>query len=228
MRAEFQGPSPLTRYRAPLFIIAAACLAGAFPARASMILAVHSVAVNPGTSGDSFDVTLQNTGGSPVTVGGFSFGLSLSNVSITFTGANTSTVATYAFLGDSFDVINSVPFATTLTSQSVVASDLSNSGVGDVVGVGATVGLGHIIFSVAANAAAGPSTVTLAAFPISSLSDANGGNLAIVLSNGTITINSVAGVPEPSTWTLIGLGMPALLLARRRRRFYLRREITGR
>jgi hypothetical protein len=219
MRVEFRGPSFLTRYRAPLFMIAAACLLSAVPARASLIFAVQSVAVNPGTSGDGFDVTLQNTGGSPVTVGGFSFGLSISNVSLTFTGANTSTVATYAFLGDSFDVINSVPFTTTLTSQSVVASDLSNSGAGDVVGAGATVGLGHIIFSVASNAAAGPSTVTLAAFPTSSLSDTSGGNLAIVLSNGTITVNSVVGgVPEPSTWTLIALGIPALMLAKRRRR----------
>jgi hypothetical protein len=228
MRTEFRVPSFLTRYRPPLLMIAAACLLGAVPARASLILAVQSVAVNPGTSGDGFDVTLQNTGGSPVTIGGFSFGLSISNVSLTFTGANMSTTPTYAFLGDSFDAIHSFSLVINLTSQSVLASDLSNSGAGDVVGAGATVGLGHIIFSVAGNAAAGPSTVTLGAFPASSLSNPSGGNLAIVLSNGTITINSVAGVPEPSTWTLIGLGMPALLLARRRRRFYLRREITGR
>ena len=56
--------------------------------------------VTAGSSNDSFDVVLQNTGPSAVTVAGFSFGLTSSS-NVTFTDVTTATAMTYIFNGNS-------------------------------------------------------------------------------------------------------------------------------
>jgi len=203
-----------------LLPLAAVALFTGMPAKASIIISVLSTTYAAGSSGDSFDVTIKNTGASAQNIAAFSFGLSVADSHITFTGANESTALTYLFNGDSFALANP-PFATLPTAQSVEASDLSNGGAGTSIAANSAVtfGLGHILFSVAGNASAGPIAVTLATScgaPLcSSLSDSSGANVPFTVSNGTITVTT-SGVPEPSSF-LLALGLLPIIAWRRKK-----------
>ncbi len=169
-------------------------ISAAAPARADLVVSVSSAAVNAGTANDVLDVNLVNTGLSAVTIGAFSFGLSVTNPDITFTGATTSGAA-YIFAGDSLFG----PGIGSAAGQSLTASDLFDIiGSGAVVGAGGSVGLGQVLFDVAANAASGAFAVTLSA-PETSLADPTTANLPIQsLVNGQISIVAQPSVPEPS------------------------------
>jgi len=182
------------------------------PARAALIFSLQpSITANAGSTDNQFDVLLTNTGSSAVTVAAFSFGIVTSDASITFTGASISTVSPYIFAGDSFDGANSFPLNTVPPppGQTLEASDLSNSGLGDSVGPGDTVGVGRIMFNVANGAASATAPVTFESFPTTSLSDADLNNLAFSSDNGSITTNAMSGVPEPGT----GFQVAAALVA---------------
>ena len=182
-------------------------------ARADLLLSVDSVVALAGSSGNSLDVELTNTG-SPVTIGGFSFGVVTPGSDISFTDANTSTALTYIFAGNSL-------FGPDLTGpvagQSLSTSDVfATPGGGTTLGTGATVSLANLLFDVSAGASAGVFPVAFEPFPVTSLSDASGNNLDIsTLSAGSITIEPTA-VPEPSTLALLA-GFLILTCAARRR-----------
>jgi hypothetical protein len=184
-------------------------LLGPASARASLILSVQSTTAAAGSSGNGFDVQLTNSGPSAVTIAGFSFGVLTANTNVSLRDANTSTSAPYIFVGNSL-------FGPDLTGptsgQSLSTSDVFVIPMaGTTLGGGATVGLGHLLFDVSAAATAGISAVTLAAFPVSSLSDPAGGNVAIqTLSPGQITITGV-GVPEPFTLPTLLAGIALIL-----------------
>ena len=163
-----------------------------------------AITAGAGTTGNSFDVLLTNTGGAPVSLGAFAFGITTSDADITFTGADTSTTAPYVFAGDSFVDINGFTLYTnSLPGQTVEASDLSNSGLGAIIGAGATVGVGSILFDVASGATPGSFAVMFEDFPVTSLSDPSGNNIDFTSVPGTITITNSAPVPEPATGGLI-------------------------
>ena len=180
-------------------------------AQATLVVSAESVTASPGSSADSFDVTLQNTGPLSVTIGAFSFALSTSSTHVIFTSATTSTTtAPYIFDGLSFF---GPTISTTPPGQSLQASDLFSGVGGSTLGGGATVGLGHVLFNVDSSAPGGSIPVTLSPFPLTSLSDQNGTNIPVnILVNGTITVPGGPTVPEPSTLLLSTLG-GALLLA---------------
>lgn len=195
------------------------CSLGSLDARADLIISVVSVSVNSGTTGNPLDVELTNSGPSAVTIGGFSFGISITNPNVSFTDANISTTAApYIFAGNSLFG----PDLTGLTSgQSLETSDVfgtPNNGVS--LGSGATVGIGHILFDVSAAAVTGTFPVTLAASPFSSLSDAFANDIPVNrLSPGEIAITgSVAEVPEPSTLCTLLAGLVSIVGASRLRR----------
>jgi len=204
-----------------LLALAAVVTAGSAPARANIILSLTPVSVNAGEVGAHFDVNVQNTG-SIQNLASFSLALSVSDTRITFTGGNTSTLLPYLFAGDSFDGINGFPFVTIPPPNGLLvqASDLSDSGAGVAMGT-TTLGLGRIFFDVAPNAAPGSISVTLvpgclSADSCTSMADANLDAVPFSLSDGRITINGAAGVPEPSTLIVSLFGVS--LLAWRRRR----------
>ena len=189
------------------------------PARAGLIVSVESVTANAGSTSDALDITLTNTGPSAVTVGGFSFGVSVATTNITFTQANTSTT-TAPYIFDGLSLFG--PVISTSTGQSLTASDLfANIGSGTTLGAGVEVGLGHLLFDVSQTASSGPVTVSLASFPTTSLSDASGNNIPInSLNGGAITIQSVTAIPEPPSLVpaITGISAIALFLWRSRRR----------
>lgn len=187
-------------------------------ARASLIVSVGSATAAPGSSGNGLDVELSNTGPSAVTIAAFSFGVITPNLNISFTDANTSTVSSpYIFVGNSL-------FGPDLTGptsgQSLATSDVFATVLaGATLNAGTTVGLGHLLFNVSSAATGGVSPVTLSAFPVTSLADPTGNNVAFqTLSPGQITITGAAAVPEPSTAVMLLFG--ALLTAGLARKKY--------
>src|ERR1700733_2197303 len=203
MRKE--GLSVRSRLLAIAGALAVVAMLGSIPAQANMIISVTPASVAAGTTGASFNVDIQNTGGSAQNIDAFSIGLSVSTSNFTFTGGNETTTDAYIFAGDSFDVINSFPYTSVPppTGQTLEASDLSNSGAGTNVAAGATLGLGNIIFNLAGATPPGPITITvistcLTANSCTSLSDSAGDNVAFSVTNGTVTVTGVT-TPEPST-----------------------------
>lgn len=179
------------------------------PAHASMVISVQSVTVTAGSNNDFFDVNLTNTGPTSVDVGGFSFGLSVTDPNIIFTSATYNTALTYIFAGHSLfgPTISTTPPP---QGQNVVASDAyATANGGTVMASGAVLGLGHVFFNVAAGAPPAADTVTLSAFPTTSLSTNTGANIPFTGTNGVITITGTP-VPEPGTLALLLMTLPAL------------------
>jgi hypothetical protein len=199
----------LTPFAAALLLLAPGA------ARADLVLNIQSVTVLAGSSGDTLDVTLTNTGPSAVTVGGFTFEISTPTPNINFTQATTATTtAPYIFDGQSL----LGPIISTSTGQKLDASDLFKViGSGATIGAGVTLGLGHAIFNVAAATAGGPITVSFTPPPTTSLSTPTGANIPITtLNTGTITVIPTA-IPEPSVTVLAGVAVLVGLGARRAR-----------
>jgi hypothetical protein len=190
----------------PLACAAALLLTGG-TASAGMVVGVQSVTALAGTTGDTLDITLTNTGPSAVAIGGFSFGLSTTSPDITFTDATVNTTtATYIFAGNSLFG----PDITSATGPPLTAADLSVTPAGTTLASGATFGLGHVFFNVSSTAPGGPITASLVSAD-TSLSDAAGHNVPVnTLDNGTITVIPAATVAVPAPPSVIPLLTGAL------------------
>ncbi len=207
----------ITRARTSLSMVVIPLVLFAAPplARASLIISVQSVGANSPSSADALDIRLSNTGPGSVTLGSFSFGVSVTDPAITFTSATIATVmAPYVFAGQS---LFGPTISTSVPGQTLDASDATFTFA--TIAGGTTVGLGHVFFSVAAGDTAGPKAVALAAFPTTELLDVNGSPMPFQNLNGTITITATSSsVPQPSTILLVLTGITSLTLARRHRR----------
>jgi hypothetical protein len=186
---------------------AAAALLISAPAAANLIITVGNVTAASPSSTNTLEVDLINTGPTAVSLAGFSFEITVLDTHITFTSATINTLATYVFAGNSlFGPVISL----SAPGQTLDASDLWGGAGGAVVAAGATVGLGHVFFDVSAGDVSGPVTVMLSAFPATSLSDPNGGNITIdALTNGSITITGLT-IAEPTTLALMLLALLVL------------------
>jgi hypothetical protein len=174
------------------------------PAVADLIVSVQSVTgVSVGSTGETFQVNLTNTAGSAaVALGGFSFGLSVSDSHIVLTQVDVSTTNPYIFAGHSlFGPIISNPAG----GQSIVANDLydvPDSGI--LLAGGSTVGLGDVVFNVLGSATPGAvSSITLDPFA-TSLTEFAGNDVPITtLSYGSITVAGTTATPEPPGIVLV-------------------------
>ena len=177
--------------------------------RASLIMNVQSVNDAAGSTGDTLDITLTNTGPSAVTVGGFSFGLSVGTTDLSFTAISAgTTLATYVFGANSLfgpDISVQPP---NLPGQTLEAEDLDVLLSGSSIGAGATVGLGHITFSLSPGTPAGPIALSFISVD-DSFSDQNGTALAFSTGTGSVTVTSAT--PEPATSLLVGVALTGLL-----------------
>jgi hypothetical protein len=176
-------------------------------------MTIQNVTTSPGSTGDSFEVDLTNTGAAATTVDSFMLGLEEGNSDIVFESVSTATTGDdYIFNGNS--LIGS-PISTTSPGQSVSAFDIwAGPGDGFNLGTGATVGLGEVFFDVAPGASYGPTVVSFVSDE-TSLSDIDGDAITIdAEDSGTIDV-----VPEPSTLALFGVAGVAFLLTGLRKTF---------
>jgi hypothetical protein len=186
-------------------------------ARAGIIVSVQSVTANAGSTGNTLEVDLQNTG-TPVDIASFAFEISVTSSSgVTFTGADiTTSLNTYIFNGNSAQgpEIGLPPAGPVLD-----ASDNATSG-GTTLMTGSTFALGRVFFDVASSAQTGPVIVSLTPFPSTSLTDPNLNDVPIdTLNSGTISILASTSVPEPSGLISLTFGLlgSAWLMTTRRR-----------
>lgn len=202
----------------PLFLAVAGLFSLATAVNAEIIIGVQSVTYAAGSTGDTLDVTLTNTGPVDVIVGGFSFGLEVGTSDLSFTGVSTgTTTATYIFGADSLfgpDISVQPP---NLPGQTLEAEDI-DALLGSTVGSGVTVGLGAITFNLSAATPSGP--IQLSLIPIdNSLSDPNGDLIAFSTSNGTVTVTGgETPTPEPAASGVVVIALLSLLGAFRRLR----------
>jgi hypothetical protein len=211
---------------APAFATILAAAIAPSPARAGFVVTVQPATATAGSTNDTLQVTLTNTGNSAVTVGGFAFEI-VAGSGVTFTSVDTSTTPAYIFAGHSAfgpDISNPPP---TLPGNMLAAEDnYFNSGGGTQgisLGAGMTVGLGDVHFNVSPTAT-GPITITLDGFPTTNFEDASGNDITqsvgTTVNNGTVTVTPAA-VPEPSSLAMtalalaIGLGLGHRRLIRR-------------
>ena len=174
------------------------------------------IPAQPGDVGDSFDVFLTNSGPGTLSVAAFTFEVSVTEPTITLTGASVSTGANpYIFAGDSFDEINGFTLDYVNTAgpspQRLDASDLSNDLAGMQIAPGASIDLGKVFFDVANPAQAGNFAVSFTGV-VSNVANANnlstpeGDGIAVdSFSSGTIQV-----VPLPRAAVLFGSGVGAL------------------
>jgi hypothetical protein len=192
-------------------------LNAALPARAGLVLSVQDVSAAAGSSGNTLEVDLQNTGSSALAISTFSFELTVPGGSgISFQGADDNTAlnpyifATNSLLGPTL----SASTGTTLDAGDVAAPALPT------LAAGATVGLGRVFFNVDGSAPSGPVTVSINSDPnVTLLLDSSSNAVPIdTFNNGTITILSGGVVPEPGVLlsaTLGFLGAARLIRSRR-------------
>lgn len=181
--------------------------------RAGIIISVQSVNASAG----AFDVFLTNTGLSAVSIDTTQFEISVNSAQVSLTQANISTTLfPYIFAGQS--TFGSV-ISTTAGAQILDASDVyaAAGSVSLLPGVSNSLGLGHILFSVAGTLAS-PATVTINQ-NVNLTSLAAGGNNVPIdqFVNGTILPDiTIVPVPEPAAIGQAAIAVLAGLFAWRR------------
>lgn len=195
-------------------LLIGACIFGSSFAYGDLILSIESVSATPGSTGDTLDVLLTDSGSPGVSIAGFNFTIQSSNPAITFTGVFDSTAtAPYIFAGNS--VIG--PEIDGQLTPTVTAFDFAASG-STTLNSGDVVGLGQVFFNVSSTAASGPITVsfvTSGGTADNDLSSALGDDVPIsTFTSGTINVTST---PEPSSLLMILAGAGALAAWKRRR-----------
>ena len=226
VRNPRRARAPRGRLTIGLGIAAVAVVLLAAPSRAAAQLVVEIVPAPPGAASalaggtGTFDVDLVNTGSAAVSVGGWQVELSVPAGSFaTFTAAvatGFSGGVTYIFGTEQLGP----PLGTPLPSKDFTALDIDLTGPGAVsIAPGATVGLEHVTFSVAAGTASG-STVTVTDSGAGTLiTDVNGGKIPNqTTQNGTIIVSPSTSVPEPSSLVLAGVAVAAAGLVARFRK----------
>jgi hypothetical protein len=164
----------------------------------------------PGQNGAAFDVLLENLDlVNSVNVSAFSFEITVLNTSgIIFTQSTTGTTTdTYIFAGDSIADTFSGGVNSGSTGSTLAAGDSPFTNPFATVAAGATVGVGHVFFNVAANAASGPVTVNFVTSG-TSVTDASFSTIPSSTSPGVILVGG-ANVPEPGTLVPVGLALMA-------------------
>ncbi len=200
-----------------LLLISLAAAALIPSASAGVVYSIVPIGPPPaaGSNGNVLEVLLANSGPSGISLSTFSFGVTTTDTDVSFVSADTLTTSQpYIFLGNSFDVQNSLPLNFT-SGLSLVGSDITASFLDISVGAGQTLALGRVLYNVSPTAALGPFTVAFTTQAgDNNLSQADGTNIPISTSQ-TAIITIGAATPEPATLLLIPAGLLALAWRKR-------------
>jgi PEP-CTERM motif len=176
----------------------------ATPARSSVVFGIQpGLSAVPGSTGNTFDVVLQNSGPADVSIDTFNFEVDTTDTDITFSqsSVNTTTVP-YIFSGNSFDVAFGLTLNTMSPGQSMDGIDNTNTpNTFTVLGAGETLGLGSVSYDVLAIAPIG-STATITFNLSNSSVSFQGDALDSTAQQGSLDI-----VPEPGTLAIVALGI---------------------
>jgi hypothetical protein len=184
-------------------IALAALLTPCLSARAGLILSIESTTVQANSTGNSFDVTLTNTGPTAIdNIIGFTFVIQASNSNISFVNAASSvtidTADPYIFASNSF-FGPWIGFSS--DPQTISATDGGYGG--RILAANTTVGLGHVFFN--AGSATGVTMLSfLSGFP-NTFVNASGHALDLTLNTGSIDVKApFTATPEPSSLAMAG------------------------
>ena len=201
---------------AVLGVAAGLLLAGnVFAGPIGLSVFVQPVTSSPGDAGDTFELTVTNTGDQAVTVAGFGFGVSVSDADITLQDATITTLLNpYIFDGNSLfgpDILAGTD------GVSLDAADIYSGDGGMILNPGDSFGLGEVSFDVAAGALPGIYTVALSTSDANTnFSDPDGGSIPIAAFNDGSIMIADNTTPEPATWLLLTGALAALKLRRMR------------
>ena len=203
---------------------------GSTSAQAGLIFGITTNVAHPGSSSNSLDVTLTNTGttsADDALIAGFSFEITAASTDVTFNGVSTST-SSVTFNGVSTST-SSVPYIFAGNSlygpdinlgigaggQSISAGDNYAPTNADItLAHGQTIGLGFVSFELSPTTPLNPIHVSFTAHPTTGVNDSTGFQYAFVLP-GNAQIDVTSAVPEPSTLVTLGVGMLGLIVAKR-------------
>ena len=163
-----------------------------------IVLSVEDVSATAGSSG-TFDVLLTNDGTTTQNIAVVAFGLTTTDTNISFNDVTTgTTTAPYIFPVSAFgpDIV----LAASNQSVSALDEDGSAAFTGTDVAPGATYALGSVSYTIAGGASSGEiADIDFVDYPTTSLSDAAANNVDFTAESGTITVQTLSTVPEPST-----------------------------
>ena len=170
----------------------------AMPARAGLVIGTAGITAIPGSSSNSFDVTLTNNGMTGVDIAAFSFEITTSSGYASFSDVTINTQsAPYIFAGNS---LFGPDITLVATGNTVSAEDnYATPDQGVTLGSGQTLDLGHVVFALASGAPAVPIPLTFVGFPATGVNAPDGTQYSVTF--GT--------VPEPAS---LLLGLQGLLL----------------
>jgi hypothetical protein len=190
----------------------------ASPARAELILTLSNNMAVPGSSANSFDVNLTNNGTSSadnVLISGFSFEITASSSYVTFGSVTTGTLDAAYIFGAESQFGPDITLAVSSGGSTISAADNFATPFGSItLEYGHTLGLGHVIFSLLADAPSDPIALLFTPFPATGV---NGPDpLATPYdvtppdpANSFIIVQANL-VPEPAT---LIMGLQAILVA---------------
>ena len=158
------------------------------------------MAERPSSGSGTFDLLLTNDDATnSVEISSFNTLVEVaSNGGLTFTGADGSTTPGYIF-----GTVQNGPLGT-ISGYTLTLSDYLNSGT-QTVGAGVTVGLAHVLYTLASSTPAGvPIALTFSIDGTQIYDGLPSEILPLTLQGGTITVTASA-VPEPGTMVMAGL-----------------------
>ena len=218
--SDVTNRSFLTRpLRVAAVAIALAWSAGFSPsAKADLIFGVTTISGEAGSSSNSLDVTLTNTGATDAYIAGFSFEITAAGTDVTFLNVTTSTTSVgYIFTPSANSSFGpDITLAVSPDGHTISANDnyaIANSDV--TLAHGHTIGLGHVNFSISSTAAVSPISIIFTDYPSTGVNDSAGNQATIVVpTDAHINVT----VPEPTTLASFGVGAIGLIVAMKSRR----------
>ena len=190
-------------------------------ARADLVFGIADGTATPGSSSNSFDVTLTNSGASDVDIAGFSFEITTTSSNVNFSDVTVYTQSAPYIFGAYSEFGPDI--ALSAAGNMVLASDnYVTPFEGATLASGQTLDLGHVLFALDLTAPTTPIPITFSTDPADTqVNDPDGNPFPNLLIPGpgvlTIPVGGVA-VPEPASGLLglQGLSLAGYIASRRR------------
>jgi hypothetical protein len=134
---------------------------GATPARAQMIMGITTNSFTPGSSTNSLDVTLTNTGTSPTAIAGFSFEITAASNNVTFKDVTVNTVSVANIFAGNSLFGPEIKLNVSNNGQTISGADnFATPYGGTTLAAHQTLGLGNVLFALSPSTPLAPINIT--------------------------------------------------------------------